>query len=94
MPMLRILGTAALLTMGVNCPFWHRLRYRNRVHAHSISPVVMYRMRADLNLGMPFSTKCSVQITPQCNGPVQLSVITLGVTADVASGKATGGVQR
>src|SRR6267142_5154677 len=35
-------------------------------------------MRADLNLGMPFSTKCNVQINPPCNGPVHLSVITLG----------------
>jgi len=32
---------------------------------------------------MPFSTKYNVQINPLCNGSVHLSVITLGVTADV-----------
>jgi len=32
---------------------------------------------------MPFSTKYNVQINPLCNGPVHLSGITLGVTADV-----------
>jgi hypothetical protein len=42
MPMLRSLGTAALLAMGGQLPVWHRLRYRNRVPAHSITPVVLY----------------------------------------------------
>jgi hypothetical protein len=32
-----------------------------------------------LNLGMLFSFKCNVRINPPCNGPVLLSMITLGV---------------
>jgi hypothetical protein len=32
-----------------------------------------------LNLGMPFSAKCSVRTNPPCNGPVHLSMIRLRV---------------
>jgi hypothetical protein len=32
-----------------------------------------------LNLGMLFLAKCNVRTNPPCNGPVHLSMITLGV---------------
>jgi hypothetical protein len=57
-------------------------------------PSVATAQVADLHLGMTLLNQMHLTNQPTCNGPVHLSMITWGVTADVSGGKTIRGVHR